>query len=160
MLAHVPVCGLRTRSLGGALLLLVLPTCQAVWTRSLGGDAGKPRFNVAIERWNATHFLSVRNVQRPRYTRGAACRDAAVVVATIANWQLGEERTRVGARDPLRKCLDRRNFRLNGPEDARILNLHSTTYFVIYAEHAGNNRRQFFRFLHGYQTLSPEKELT
>ena len=94
MLAHVPVCGARTRSLGGALLLLVLPTCRAVWTRSLGGDAGKPRFNVAIERWNATHFLSVRNVQRPRYTRGAACRDAAVVVATMANWQLGAERSR------------------------------------------------------------------
>ena len=74
MLAHVPVCGVRTRSLGGALLLLLLPSSQAVWTRSLGGDAGKPRFNVAIERWNATHFLSVRNVQRPRYTRGAACR--------------------------------------------------------------------------------------
>ena len=54
----------------------------------------------------------------------------------------------------------RRNFRLNGPEDARILNLHSTTYFVIYAEHAGNNRRQFFRLLHGYQTLSKETELT
>ena len=141
-------------------LLLVLPTCRAVWTRSLGGDAGKPRFNVAIERWNATHFLSVRNVQRPRYTRGAACRDAAVVVAMIGQWQLGAERTRVEARDPLRRCLDRRNFRLNGPEDARILNLHSTTYMIIYAEHAGNNRRQFFRFLHGYRTLSKEVELT
>ena len=160
MLAHVPVCGARTRSLGGALLLLILQSCQAVWTRSLGGDAGKPRFNVAIERWNATHFLSVRNVQRPRYTRGAACRDAAVVVAMIGQWQLGEERTRVEARDPLRRCLDRRNFRLNGPEDARILNLHSTTYMIIYAEHAGNNRRQFFRFLHGYRTLSKEVELT
>ena len=31
---------------------------------------------------------------------------------------------------------------------------------IIYAEHAGNNRRQFFRFLHGYQTLSKETELT
>jgi len=139
--------------------LLLLPAAAAVWTRSLGGDAARSRFNVALARLNATHFLSTRNVQRLRWTRdGTTCRDAKVVVATVARWTL-EDVTSVDARDPLRKCLDRRNFRVNGPEDARLLRFQST-FLVIYAEHVGSARRQFIRVLHDDMSLAPAQELT
>lgn len=97
----------------------------------------------------------------------AGCAAASRVVASVlacAPLERGCVETDVGSfgGDGDYRCRDARNFRVAGPEDARLVSMGGGVYVVLYNAPAGSNRRQYVRSLDpaaGVAAFGPAREL-
>ena len=140
--------------------LLLTSTNSAIVTTFLPGQ-----FNAAVAGLAAPFTLNnvaydgvaARNEQFP--PRRASClKELGITLALVSTttWA-SRDVARFGPGDAGRTCRDARNFRVNGPEDARLLALNATHVLALYADFARGSRRMFRRSLdvRGFRLSEP-----